>query len=82
MNEKSKIYIVFAVIVALVLVVVGYNIELSNKSKKVYEEFTTNFTSEDEKIIFIGREGCSWCQLFRPIFDYYSKKYEISYAQA
>lgn len=79
MNEKSKIYIVFAVIVALVLVVVGYNIELSNKSKKVYEEFTTNFTSENEEIIFIGREGCSWCQLFRPIFDYYSKKYEISY---
>lgn len=80
MNEKVKIYIVFVVIVALIGVVIGYNITISNKSKKVYDEFIVNLNKEEENIVFIGREGCQWCQLFRPIFDYYADKYKISYS--
>lgn len=80
MNEKSKIYIVFGVLAIILVAIIGYNIDLSNKSKKEYAEFTANYTSEEEKIVFIGREDCSWCQLFRPIFDYYSSKYDISYS--
>lgn len=79
MNEKSKIYIVLGVIVALILVIIGYNISVSQKSAKIYNEFVSDFESQEEKIVFIGREGCSWCQLFRPIFNYFTEKYDFSY---
>ena len=79
MNEKSKIYIVFGVVVALVVGVIGFNISVAKKSEKIYNDFLTKFESKEEKIVFIGREGCSWCQLFRPIFDYYTEKYDFSY---
>ena len=79
MNEKSKIFVVFGVIIALILVIVGYNIKVSKDSEKIYNQFVSDLNSTEEKIVFIGREGCSWCQFFRPIFDYYAEKYDISY---
>lgn len=80
MNEKSKIFVVFGFIIALVIVIIGYNIKVANASEKVYEQFVSDMNSSEEKMIVIGREGCSWCQLFRPILDYYANKYDISYS--
>lgn len=79
MNEKSKIYIVIGFILFIVIAVIGYNAYLTNQSKKMYDEFEVSFNSDDKKIFFIGRESCGWCQLFRPIFDHYSEKYNIDY---
>lgn len=79
MNEKAKMCVVFGVLAVIVVAIIGYNVKVSNASKAEYAKFTEEYKSEEEKIVFIGREGCSWCQLFQPIFDYYAEKYDIQY---
>lgn len=80
MNEKSKIFVLVGAVVIIAAIVFINELLFINKSGKIYDAFNNDFKSETkEKIVFIGRSGCSWCQLFRPIFDYYAEKYEISY---
>ena len=79
MNENSKIYIVLGVVVAIVATIICFNIYTVKRSEKIYNSFLEDLNSTEEKIVFIGREGCSWCQLFQPIFDYYANKYEFTY---
>lgn len=79
MNEKSKIFVVIGAVVAFIAIIVGYNIWFNYRSEQIYKTFEQSYNGSEEKIVLIGREGCSWCQLFKPILDFYKEKYEFSY---
>lgn len=79
MSENSKIYIVLGVVVAIIIGIVGYYFYTEKQSEKIYNNFVETLNSSEEKIVFIGRKGCGWCQLFQPIFDYYAEEYEFAY---
>ena len=66
MNEIKKISIVGIVLAVMILIVVGIHL-LPNKN------------DEDYMIYYIGREGCQWCQAFKPNIDSIKEKYGIDY---
>ena len=79
MNEKSKIFVVIGAVVAFFAIIIGYSINFNIKSNKIYKVFEDSYNKEEESIVLIGRDGCSWCQLFKPILDFYKEKYDFSY---
>lgn len=79
MNEKVKIYVVLVAVLAIVGIVIGYNIYTVKQSEKNYTEFENNFNSSEQKMILIGRDDCPYCQYYQPYMDYYQQKYEFSY---
>ena len=79
MNEKTKLFVVLGVIVVIIIAIIGYNIKLEKDSEKILNSFKEELNSTEEKLVLVARPGCSWCQLFEPILDYYADKYEFSY---
>lgn len=80
MNEKTKLFVVLGVIVVIVIAIVGYNIKLDQDSERLLNSFKEELNSTEDKLVLVARPGCSWCQLFEPILDYYADKYEFSYS--
>lgn len=80
MNEKTKLFVVLGAIVVVIAAIVGYNIKLTKDSEKALNFFKEELNSTEEKLVLIARPGCSWCQLFEPILDYYADKYEFNYS--
>lgn len=79
MDEKKKISILLGVVAATILIIVIGSLYESHKSKKYLSDFYSAFNGSEEKIIMIGRDNCSWCQLFKPTLDFMSELYGFEY---
>lgn len=79
MNEKAKIFVVIGAIVAFFAIIIGYSIYFNYKSGQIYEAFEEKYNNKEAQIVLVGREGCGWCQLFKPILEFYGDKYDFSY---
>lgn len=66
MNEKGKLKVVIAILVAVIALVVVSAVIEGNRQKKELEKFHTYFSSETEKLIYLYRKGCYYCQLLEP----------------
>ena len=69
MNEKKKIIVLLCAIAAVILLIVVCSFIENKKSKKYLNEFYSAFNGSEEKLVMIGRDNCSWCQLFKPSLD-------------
>lgn len=79
MNENKKILIMGIIVLALISVIPITILVTNNKSKKVYERFSEYINSEELKLVYIGRDNCSYCTLFKPEIDLISKEYGVDY---
>lgn len=79
MNEKKKIIIVIAVLLMVCSSIPIFIYSSSKKQEAEIKKFTDALTSETPKAIYIGREGCTYCQLFSPVISELSEKYEFEY---
>ena len=70
MNEKKKIIILLSIIGAIILFIFIGSLYESKKSKKYLDDFYSAFNGSEAKLVMIGRDNCSWCQLFHPSLDY------------
>ena len=79
MNEKKKMYILFAIVGIIILfIAIGSFIE-DSKSKEYLKDFYSDLNGSENSLIMIGRDNCSWCQLFKPTLDFMSDKYDFDY---
>lgn len=79
MDEKKKIIVLLSLVAAIILfIIIGSALE-SKKSKGYLDEFYSNLNGTENKLVMIGRDNCSWCQLFKPTLDFMSEKYEFEY---
>lgn len=79
MDEKKKIIVLIGIVVSVVLFIVLGSIYESSKSKKYLKEFYDAFNSNENKLVMIGRDNCSWCQLFKPSLDFMHDNYGLEY---
>lgn len=79
MNEKKKIVVLLSIIVFIIVFVVVGSIMENNKSRKYLNQFYSAFNGSEVKLVLIGRDGCSWCQLYKPTLDFMKDYYEFDY---
>lgn len=79
MNEKKKIIVLLGAIAAVILLIVACSFIENKKSKKYLNEFYSAFNGSEEKLVMIGRDNCSWCQLFKPTLDSMHDKFGLEY---
>lgn len=79
MNEKKKVWIVLGIIIVFVVIMIGATIYNNMKSKQVLKDSEKLLASSSETLIYIGRDGCSYCAMFKPTLDKVTNDYNISY---
>ena len=79
MNEKKKITVLLCTIAAVILLIVVCSFIESKKSRDYLKSFYSAFNGSEEKLVMIGRDNCSWCQLFKPYLDIMKDKYDLDY---
>lgn len=79
MNEQKKLYIFLGVLAAIIIIIIGINFVNENKSKRYLEKFESTISSDEQKLILVGRDTCVYCQLFSPLLDYMSEQYGFKY---
>lgn len=79
MDEKKKLFVLLGIVVAVILFIVIGSIVEENNSKRYLKDFYSDLNSSENKLVMIGRDNCSWCQLFKPTLDFMSEKYGLKY---
>lgn len=79
MNEQKKLYIILGGVVAIIILMLGINFINEYNSKKHLEKFEETLVQEEKQMILIGREGCSYCQMFTPLLEYMRDQYGFEY---
>lgn len=79
MNEKKKIIILLSVVGVIILAIIFGSLYENSKSEKYLKDFYSAFNGNENKLVMIGRDNCSWCQLFHPYLDFMNKNYDLDY---
>lgn len=79
MNENKKILIIIGVISAIIALIVFGMIQTNAERNKVINEFNQAYESKTEKLVYLGRPGCSACVTFRPIFEKVINDHKLSF---
>lgn len=79
MNEKKKITILLSIVAAIILFIIIGSLYENHKSKVYLNSFYEKFNSEETKLVMIGRDNCSWCELFHPTLEVMHSKYGFEY---
>jgi len=79
MNENKKILVIVLVVVAIFALIPIVAIINVVKSKNIIEEFHETMNSEDLNLIYIGRDNCSYCNLFDEEIEFIDDEFDIDY---
>ena len=79
MDEKKKIVVLLSIIAWVGLLIIGGSKHESHDSKKHLSDFYSAFNGNEYKLVMIGRDDCSWCQLFKPNLDFMHDNYGVDY---
>ena len=79
MDEKKKMFILLGIVGIIILFIAIGSVIEDNKSKSYLKEFYSDLNGNENSLIMIGRDNCSWCQLFKPTLDYMSDKYDFDF---
>ena len=79
MDEKKKTIILFSIVAAVILLIIGGSIYEGHKSKVYLNDFYSALNGSENKLVMIGRDNCSWCQLFKPVLDSMKEEYGFDY---
>ncbi|MBR1376440.1 MAG: thioredoxin family protein [Bacilli bacterium] len=61
-SENTRVYLLLAIFAILVLAIIGICINNSKKSGKIVEEVKTLIGSDTPQVIYIMRDGCTYCE--------------------
>lgn len=79
MNEKKKMIILFVIIGLFIAALGMVALKSYMDEKREVEKFYEIFNSEKRSLIFIGRDGCYYCQLQKPILEDFDEQYQFGY---
>lgn len=79
MNEKKKLIAILIVVVAIIALVIGVNIASQKENKKIVDRYEKTLNSKTEKLIFIGRPTCSYCEQLMPVLQEITGLYKVDY---
>ena len=79
MDEKKKMLVLFGIVIATFLAILIGSICEGSSSKKYLNEFYSALNGSENKLVMIGRDNCSWCQMFKPSLDFMHDNYGLDY---
>lgn len=79
MNEKKKLIMILTVIIVIVMTVLIALLVTILKSHSIRKNVENLYNGSEINILYLGRDNCSYCQLFSPIIESVSKKYQFDY---
>lgn len=79
MDEKKKMIVLLGIVLATILVILIGSLAEGFNSKKYLNEFYSALNGSENKLVMIGRDNCSWCQMFKPDLDFLSENYDFDY---
>lgn len=87
MNEKNKGIIALVAIIGLIaFLIIIQAVSSGNKNQSLSGSYSTDYeaalTASGKQVLMLGRDGCGWCQKFRPHINYLSSKYGFTYYYA
>ena len=79
MNENKKLMII-GIILLVIIALVPITAIITNKmSEKIYNKFRNTMDSKKLQLVYIGRDDCSYCNLFDPEIKLISEEFDIDY---
>lgn len=79
MSEKKKAVVVLCgLALLLVIIIVSVVLSLIESNKKI-EEIKTIMSSNEEKIVYLEKESCYYCNLLKPITDSLEEEFNLDY---
>ncbi|MDD2377436.1 MAG: thioredoxin family protein [Bacilli bacterium] len=79
MNENKKMLIVIIVLGLIALIIPLISLYNSKKVEEIMNGFNEKLKSSEPTVIYVGRDTCSYCQLFEPELIDLSKLYGFGY---
>lgn len=79
MNENKKMLIIGIIAIAIVALIPIVSIVTTARSKKIIDNFYEYIDSSDIKLVYIGRDNCSFCNRFEPEIEFIKDEYGIDY---
>lgn len=79
MNETKKIVTLLIIAVVAIIGVIGINIVTSKENQKTVDKYKDMMNSKTEKLFYIGRPTCSYCQQLEPSLKEITGMYDIKY---
>lgn len=79
MNEKKKMIFILAILCIFVIAIGAVIFKSYKDEKRVMDSFYNTFNQDKRTLIFIGRDGCYYCQLLKPILEDFDSQYQFGY---
>jgi len=79
MDEKKKLLVILGVIGLIILLIIGLAIKEGIKRKELYQTFESAFHGEEKTLLYVGKTGCSWCNLLDPSIQEMKERYHFDY---
>lgn len=79
MNEKKRILIVIIIFGLFIALIVFGVIQTAMSRQRIVDDFNATYSSKIEKLIYLGRPGCSACITFKPTLEKVMSDYNLTY---
>lgn len=79
MDEKKKTLVILGFLGLIILLIIGITVNNHIKNKKLYEKFEAAFNGSEPTLVYIGKTGCSWCNLLNPSIAEMKDRYQFDY---
>ena len=79
MSESKKMLIVLGAVILIILGSICFVYAGNQDSKALYEQFTAEFNSEENQLIYLGSSTCGYCSLLNPSIQDMAKRYDFDY---
>ena len=80
-KNNTMLVIITVIIIVLVVSVVGisYLVYKDITGDKKVNEWEELINSKENKVLYFGRNGCTWCVKYKPVLEALKEKYGVSY---
>ncbi len=80
-KNNTMLVIITVIIMVLVVSVVGisYLVYKDITGDKKVNEWEELINSKENKVLYFGRNGCTWCVKYKPVLEALKEKYGVSY---
>lgn len=78
-EETKRLFIFVGVIFVAIVIVIISAVTANIKAQKYVEKVDEAFAKKENTLVYLGREGCSYCKLLEPVLKDFSDTYKFSY---
>lgn len=79
MNEQNKGKILLAVVAVVIIAMVSVFVTDYKKQEEIVNKYNELYEEEGTQIVYFGKNGCAYCELYTPVIDKLMEDYDLEY---